>query len=105
MRALITGGIGFIGTNLADRYLRDGHEVVLFDNIGRAGVQENLNWLRAKHRDRIEFVEGDVRDFVALEKAMRGAGVVFHLAAQVAVTTSVANPREDFSINAQGTLN
>ena len=105
MRALITGGIGFIGTNLADRYLRDGHDVVLFDNLGRAGVQENLNWLRAKHRDRIEFVEGDVRDFVTLEKALRGAGVVFHLAAQVAVTTSVANPREDFSINAEGTLN
>jgi len=105
MRAFIIGGIGFIGTNLADRFLRDGHEVVLLDNIGRAGVRENLNWLRAKHRDRIEFVEGDVRDAVAIEEAMRGAGVVFHLAAQVAVTTSIANPQEDFSINAQGTLN
>jgi CDP-paratose 2-epimerase len=105
MRAMVTGGIGFIGTNLADRLLRDGHEAVLFDNIGRAGVRENLNWLRGQHRGRIEFVKGDVRDLGAVEKAMLGADVVFHLAAQVAVTTSVANPQEDFSINAQGTLN
>jgi CDP-paratose 2-epimerase len=105
MRALVTGGIGFIGTNLADRFLRDGHEVILFDNFGRAGVEENLSWLRRQHGDRIEFVKGDVRDFGAVERAMRGADVVFHFAAQVAVTTSLANPQEDFSINAQGTLN
>jgi CDP-paratose 2-epimerase len=105
MRALVTGGIGFIGTNLADRLLRDGHDVVLFDNVGRAGVQANLDWLRRMHGGRIQFVKGDVRDFSALEKAMSGADVVFHLAAQVAVTTSVVNPQEDFSINAQGTLN
>jgi CDP-paratose 2-epimerase len=105
VRALVTGGIGFIGTNLADRLLRDGHEVVLFDNIGRSGVQANLDWLRGQYRDRIQFVKNDVRDFGAVEKAMRGADAVFHLAAQVAVTTSIANPQEDFSINAQGTLN
>jgi len=105
MRTLITGGIGFIGTNLADRLLRDGHDVVLFDNIGRAGVQENLDWLRGEHGDRIQFVKGDVRDFGAVEKAVQGAEAVFHLAAQVAVTTSIANPQEDFSINAQGTVN
>jgi CDP-paratose 2-epimerase len=105
MRALVTGGIGFIGTNLADRLLRDGHEVVLFDNIGRAGVQQNLDWLQAQHGDRVHFVKGDIRDFNAVENATRGAEVVFHLAAQVAVTYSVANPREDFSINAAGTLN
>ncbi|MFZ0738910.1 MAG: SDR family NAD(P)-dependent oxidoreductase [Candidatus Acidiferrales bacterium] len=105
MRVLVTGGIGFIGTNLADRLLSDGHEVVLFDNVGRAGVEENLSWLRKQHGDRIEFVKGDVLDLSAVDKVMRGADVVFHLAAQVAVTTSVANPQEDFSINAQGTLN
>jgi CDP-paratose 2-epimerase len=105
MRALVTGGIGFIGTNLADRLLRDGHEVVLFDNIGRAGVQANLDWLRGQHGDRVQFVKDDVRDFGAVEKAVCGADAVFHLAAQVAVTTSIANPQEDFSINAQGTLN
>lgn len=105
MRALVTGGIGFIGTNLSDRLLRDGHEVTLFDNISRAGVQQNLDWLLAQHRERLRFIEGDTRDSGAVERAIGGADAVFHLAAQVAVTTSVVNPREDFSINAQGTLN
>lgn len=105
MRALITGGIGFIGTNLSDRLLRDGHDVVLFDNVSRLGVRQNLDWLRSRDGDRLQFVEGDVRDFNSVEKAMQGASAVFHLAAQVAVTTSVVNPRDDFSINAQGTLN
>jgi CDP-paratose 2-epimerase len=105
MRVLVTGGVGFIGTNLSDRLLRDGHEVAVFDNMSRAGVQRNLDWLKAQHGDRMRFVEGDVRDSSAVEKAMKGAEVVFHLAAQVAVTTSVVNPREDFSVNAQGTLN
>lgn len=105
MRALVTGGIGFIGTNLADRLLREGHDVVLFDNVGRAGVESNLDWLRSVHGNRIQFIKGDVRDFGAVEKAMHEAEVVFHFAAQVAVTTSVVNPQEDFSINAQGTLN
>ena len=105
MRVLVTGGIGFIGTNLSDRLLRDGHNVILFDNVSRSGVQQNLDWLRTQHGTRLEFVEGDVRDFNAVENAMAGAEAVFHLAAQVAVTTSVANPRDDFSTNALGTLN
>ncbi len=78
MRALVTGGIGFIGTNLADRLLRDGHDVTLFDNISRAGVQQNLDWLKAQHRDRLRFIEGDVRDSTAVETAMKGADAVFH---------------------------
>ena len=105
MRVLITGGVGFIGTNLADRLLHDGHDVVLFDNLGRAGVEQNLEWLRAQHGGRAQFTKGDVRDATLVEKTMRRADIVFHLAAQVAVTTSVADPQEDFSINAQGTLN
>lgn len=105
MRVLVTGGIGFIGTNVADRFLRDGHEVILFDNCGRAGVEENLNWIRQQHGDKVQFTKADVRDYSAVEKAIRGAEIVFHLAAQVAVTTSVLNPQDDFSINAQGTLN
>lgn len=105
MRALITGGVGFIGTNLANRLLRDGHEVILFDNAHRPGVRQNLDWLRAQHGGRVHFVEGDIRNFDGLQETMQGAGVVFHLAAQVAVTTSLVNPREDFSINALGTLN
>jgi CDP-paratose 2-epimerase len=105
MRALVTGGTGFIGTNLSDRLLRDGNEVILFDNLSRSGVQQNLDWLQTKHRNHFRFVQGDVRDFDAILKAIQGVDVVFHLAAQVAVTTSVSNPREDFSINALGTLN
>ncbi len=105
MQALVTGGIGFIGTNLSHRLLREGHEVISFDNFHRAGVRQNLDWLKGQYRNRVHFIEGDIRDFNAVEKAMQGANVVFHLAAQVAVTTSVVNPRDDFSINAQGTLN
>jgi CDP-paratose 2-epimerase len=104
VRALVTGGVGFIGTNLSDRLLRDGHEVVLFDNVSRTGVQQNLGWLRAQRGKQLQFIEGDVRDIRAVEKAMDGVDTVFHLAAQVAVTTSVADPQNDFSINAQGTL-
>lgn len=105
MRALVTGGIGFIGTNLADRLLREGHDVLLFDNGHRPGVRHNLEWLRSQHGDRARLVEGDVCDFGAVERALEGVEVVFHLAAQVAVTTSLLNPRMDFSVNALGTLN
>jgi CDP-paratose 2-epimerase len=105
MRALVTGGIGFIGTNLSHRLLSDGNDVILFDNLSRAGVQHNLDWLKATHGKKLQFVQGDIRDFDAVLTAMQNADAVFHLAAQVAVTTSVSNPREDFSINAQGTLN
>lgn len=105
MRALITGGIGFIGTNLAERLLRSGSEVVLYDSAHRVGVRHNLDWLRDRHRNRFEFIEADIRDARAVAKAMRGADAVFHFAAQVAVTTSITDPVEDFAINAQGTMN
>src|SRR6266403_2409287 len=105
MRALVTGGIGFIGTNLSHRLLSDGNEVILFDNLSRAGVQHNLDWLKATHGKKLQLAQGDIRDFDAVLTAIQNVDVVFHLAAQVAVTTSVSNPREDFSINAQGTLN
>ncbi len=104
MRALITGGLGFVGSNLADRLLREGHDVTLLDNLSRAGVRKNLDWLRGRHAQ-LRFLAGDIRDAGVVEQAMRGADCVFHLAAQVAVTSSIANPREDFEINALGTLN
>jgi CDP-paratose 2-epimerase len=85
--------------------MSEGGEVILFDNSSRVGVQQNLDWLMSQHRDRMQFIESDVPDFEAVGRAMHGADVVFHLAAQVAVTTSVVNPRNDFSINAQGILN
>jgi len=105
MRALVTGGLGFIGCNVANRLLREGHDVIIFDNAHRAGVLQNLEWLRGLHGTRVSWVNADVRDAGAVQKAMQGVDAVFHLAAQVAVTTSLQNPQEDFSINAQGTVN
>lgn len=104
-RALITGGAGFIGTNLADRLAGDGVRVTILDSLARAGVEENLRWLKRKHGDLVRVEVGDVRDVFAVRRAMTAAERVFHLAAQVAVTTSLAAPRDDLDINMQGTLN
>lgn len=106
MKIFITGGAGFIGCNSADHFLEQGHQVVIFDNLSRVGGQANLQWLAARHgQERWQFVRGDVRDYAALTSSIGGADVVLHLASQVAVTTSVQNPREDFEINALGTFN
>lgn len=102
---LITGGAGFIGTNLAHRLLSQNERVVLFDNLSRPGVRKNLDWLREQHGERVEWVPGDIRDAAAVRAAVRGAGRVFHFAAQVAVTTSLEDPIGDFETNARGTLN
>jgi len=102
---LITGGAGFIGTKLANRFASAGHRVRIFDNLSRAGVEQNLQWLLHEHNDRIEFHHEDVRDIAALGNAVSGVEMVYHLAAQVAVTTSLSTPLEDFEINARGTLN
>jgi len=102
---LITGGAGFIGTNVAHRLLENGERVLIFDNLSRAGVEQNLQWLQETHPERLEFERGDVRDRAALEKIVARASHVFHFAAQVAVTTSLNTPIEDFEINARGTLN
>src|SRR5205085_5455446 len=91
---LITGGCGFIGTNLAHRLLSDGRQVVLYDNLARSGVVQNVQWLRERHGERARFLPGDVRDETALRDAVSGAAAVFHLAAQVAVTTSLDSPKE-----------
>jgi len=104
-KALITGGAGFVGINLAHHLISRGHAVTIFDNLSRAGVKRNLKWLREECGQTFRFVQGDVRDFEALRKAIEDADVVFHLAAQVAVTTSVTDPRLDFEVNALGTFN
>jgi CDP-paratose 2-epimerase len=101
---LITGGAGFIGSNLADRLLADGARVVLFDNLSRPGVERNVRWLRERHGDRMRLERRDVRDRGAVRDAVPGASAVFHFAAQVAVTTSLDAPLADFETNAQGTL-
>jgi CDP-paratose 2-epimerase len=102
---LITGGAGFIGTNLAHRLLSAGHPVLLFDNLSRPGVERNLAWLRATHGAQVQLEQADVRDLPALKRAVAHAARVFHFAAQVAVTTSLIDPLHDFAVNAQGTLN
>jgi len=103
-RALVTGGAGFIGSNLADRLAREGHDVIVLDALRRPGVEENLAWLRRRHPHRVAVVTADVRDRDAAREAVRGADAVFHLAAQVAVTTSLEAPEEDFGINLLGTF-
>jgi len=105
MRALVTGGAGFIGCNLADRLAAEGAEVVVYDALTRPGVEANLAWLRVQHGDKIRPVLADIRDEKLLARAARDVDVIFHLAAQVAVTTSLVAPREDFAVNALGTLN
>jgi CDP-paratose 2-epimerase len=102
---LITGGAGFIGSNVADRLLREGRRVLIYDNLSRPGVERNLEWLRAEHGRAVDVAIEDIRDAAAVARAVARADQVFHFAAQVAVTTSLVNPIEDFSINAQGTLN
>lgn len=104
-RALVIGGAGFIGTNLADRLARDGEQVVVFDNLSRPGVERNLRWLTQTHPSRVTPVIADVRDADSIRRAVDSADSVFHLAAQVAVTTSIDEPLNDFEVNARGTLN
>src|SRR3954464_4957877 len=84
---LITGGCGFIGTNLAHRLLENGERVCVFDNLSRDGVTRNLEWLRATHGDAVKVIVGDTRNADEVNAAMRGATRVFHFAAQVAVTS------------------
>lgn len=103
---LITGGAGFIGSNLAERLLTiPNTKVRIFDNLSRAGVTHNLRWLRSlPGANRLEVITGDVRDAHAVERAVSDASEIYHLAAQVAVTTSVVDPAHDFDVNAHGTF-
>ena len=106
MKFFITGGAGFIGCNSAEYFLNQGHDVIVFDNLSRAGTEKNLAWLRGlDSAEKLQFVQGDIRDYDAVCTAIAGSDVILHLAGQVAVTTSVVNPREDFEINALGTFN
>ncbi len=105
MKALVTGACGFIGSNLVHRLLARGEEVVAFDNLSRRGSEKNAAWLEQQHGSKFKLTRGDIRDAAALVQAARDADIIYHLAAQVAVTTSVADPRTDFEINALGTFN
>jgi len=102
---LITGGCGFLGSNLASEVLRRGKELAIFDNLSRFGSEQNLLWLRSQGD--LLFQHGDIRNPSAIEKFIIDfkPDVIFHLAGQVAMTTSIVNPRLDFEVNALGTLN
>jgi CDP-paratose 2-epimerase len=104
-RVLITGGAGFIGCNTAAGFAQDGWQVTIIDDLSRKNTSKNLEWLRSHHN--IEFHKIDIRNTKALEDAVsqQPFDALIHLAGQVAVTTSVVDPREDFEINAQGTFN
>src|ERR1051326_1860901 len=102
---LITGGAGFIGSNLAHRLLSAGHRVRLLDNLSRSGVERNLRWLIETHGDLVDIEVPDVRNLSIVKQAVRDASQIFHFAAQVAVTSSLVDPIEDFEVNARGTLN
>jgi CDP-paratose 2-epimerase len=106
MKILITGGAGFIGINSAYRFIKEEHEVLIYDNLSRCGTKRNIEWLRAEGN--FTFIKEDIRDFSKLKETFQNnpdIDVVLHLAAQVAVTLSVDDPRQDFEINAAGTLN
>ena len=103
---LLIGGAGFIGTNAADHYLRQGRRVTIYDDLSRKGTEENVAWLRKEYGSKCNVIRGDVRTVShTLRDLVENAEVVLHLAAQVAVTTSVTDPRTDFEINALGTFN
>ena len=103
---LVTGGAGFVGSNLVNSLLRDGHNVTVFDAFARRGARDNLAWLRSNFADaQLRIIKGDIRDFAAVQTAVADAQTIYHLAGQVAVTSSVSDPRTDFEINVLGTLN
>jgi CDP-paratose 2-epimerase len=104
-KILITGGAGFIGTNLAAHLLNRGVKVRILDSLARSGAEKNLDWLKSCYGEELEYSGGDVRDSDAVRAALKDVSHVFHFAAQVAVTSSLIDPLADFSVNAQGTLN
>ncbi len=101
---LITGGAGFIGANLADRLAAEGHRVIVYDSLARPGVEDNLFWLTRRHPEAVQPVIAALADRPMLRDCVNASKAVFHLAAQVAVTTSLDDPRQDFAVNLLGTV-
>src|SRR5262245_49498227 len=103
---LVTGGAGFIGSNYSHRLIQRGENVTIYDNLSRAGAQRNIAWLEETFgKNAFKLTVGDVRNADQIAEAAKDADVIVHLAGQVAVTTSVTNPRDDFEANALGTFN
>lgn len=105
MKLLITGGCGFLGSNLSAHAITNGMDLVIFDDLSRHGSKENLKWLRTKGD--FDFIKGDIRDANKIDTVIRSLkpDALIHLAGQVAMTTSISDPRKDFEINALGSLN
>lgn len=105
-KIVITGGAGFIGSNLAHRLLSEGHRITIFDNLSRSGAEQNIEWLHSQFgSEQLCLITADLSDFETLCHTCEGANRIYHLAGQVAVTVSVRNPRQDFEANALGTFN
>ena len=104
MQITITGGAGFIGTNVAAEWAGRGARVVILDNLSRKGVDANLAWLTQQFGKQIEFIQADACDPDAMRQAVTGSDIVYHFASQVAVTTSLIDPIRDFHSNAESTL-
>lgn len=105
MKYLVTGGCGFLGSNISSEILRLGHDLVIFDSLYRFGSAQNLDWL--KSQGEFEFVHGDIRNINDVERTIKvhKPDIIYHLAGQVAMTTSIADPRMDFEVNAGGSFN
>lgn len=105
MKYLITGGCGFLGSNIASKILELGHELVVFDSLYRYGSYQNLDWL--KTQGEFEFIHGDIRNTNDVERTIKThkPDVIYHLAGQVAMTTSIVDPRMDFEVNVGGSFN
>ncbi|MCL1073885.1 GDP-mannose 4,6-dehydratase [Shewanella dokdonensis] len=105
MKYLITGGCGFLGTNIAAQLLVNGEDITIFDNLYRHGSYQNLEWLRTIGK--FDFIHADIRNSNDVEKVIKRLkpDVIYHLAGQVAMTTSIVDPRMDFEVNAIGSFN
>jgi CDP-paratose 2-epimerase len=104
-RVLITGGAGFLGVNAGIHLIKEGWYVTVLDNLSRPGTERNLKWLLTRYPSRTTFIKEDVRNASALPQHVKDQDAILHLAGQVAVTTSLADPNTDFDVNARGTLN
>ena len=105
MKYMITGGCGFLGSNIASEVLKRGDQLIVYDNLSRIGGESNLAWLETLGTFR--FIRANTNDFQTLADTIRNEqpDVIYHLAGQVAMTTSIANPRLDFETNTLGTFN
>lgn len=103
--SLITGGAGFIGTNLAAKLLKEGKKVMVYDNLSRDGVEQNLQWLKEEFGENLIIQIADINETMILDRSVENATEIFHFSSQVAVTTSLTNPALDFEVNLKGTFN